>query len=330
MQNINKLSVFYIGIILIILQFVSCQTSPDIPARDFRQDMRDFVINIADTAHTADSSFIVIPQNGQELLSLSDGPGGSIATDYIAAIDGTGREDLYYGYNADDVATPPAENEYMINYLERFETEGIEVLIIDYCSTESYMLNSYTDNNSKGFISFAADQRDLTNIPEYPPSPYNVNSDDITDISLARNFLFMINSKNFNSTQNFVDTIKLTNYDVIIIDLFHNEETYTSSQINQLKFKDNGGSRLVICYMSIGEAEDYRFYWDPSWDTTNPIWLGRENPDWAGNYKVRYWEENWQNIILTGGDSYLGKILAAGFDGVYLDIIDGFEYFENY
>ena len=27
--------------------------------------------------------------------------------------------------------------------------------------------------------------------------------------------------------------------------------------------------------------------------------------------------------------SYLEKIIGAGFDGVYLDIIDGFEYFEG-
>ena len=27
-------------------------------------------------------------------------------------------------------------------------------------------------------------------------------------------------------------------------------------------------------------------------------------------------------------DAYLDRILAAGFDGVYLDIIDAFEYFE--
>ena len=82
--------------------------------------------------------------------------------------------------------------------------------------------------------------------------------------------------------------------------------------------------------MSIGEAEDYRFYWDDSWSTGDPVWLDRENPNWAGNFKVRYWEDEWQEIVLSGANSYLGGILSAGFDGVYLDIIDGFEYFENY
>jgi len=34
-------------------------------------------------------------------------------------------------------------------------------------------------------------------------------------------------------------------------------------------------------------------------------------------------------IIYGNNNSYLKKILDAGFDGVYLDIIDAFEYFEN-
>ncbi len=59
-----------------------------------------------------------------------------------------------------------------------------------------------------------------------------------------------------------------------------------------------------------------------------PDWLDKENPDWEGNYKVWYWEKDWQDIIFGNDNSYLKKILNAGFDGVYLDIIDAFEYYE--
>ncbi len=81
--------------------------------------------------------------------------------------------------------------------------------------------------------------------------------------------------------------------------------------------------------MSIGEAEDYRYYWQDSWINNPPNWLEDENPDWEGNYKVRYWDKDWQSIIYGNDNSYLKKIINAGFDGVYLDIIDAFEYFEN-
>jgi cysteinyl-tRNA synthetase len=57
--------------------------------------------------------------------------------------------------------------------------------------------------------------------------------------------------------------------------------------------------------------------------------LGGENPDWKGNYKVKYWDPQWQAIIYGNDRSYAKMILDAGFDGVYLDLIDAFEYYEQ-
>ena len=65
------------------------------------------------------------------------------------------------------------------------------------------------------------------------------------------------------------------------------------------------------------------------WHNQKPVWLEEENPNWPGNYKVKYWDPEWQSIIFGSENAYLDAILAVNFDGVYLDIIDGFEYFEN-
>jgi len=59
-------------------------------------------------------------------------------------------------------------------------------------------------------------------------------------------------------------------------------------------------------------------------DPGAPSWLDKENPDWPGNYKVRFWDSGWQAIIFQ----YLDKILAQGFDGVYLDLVDAYEYYQ--
>jgi cysteinyl-tRNA synthetase len=75
--------------------------------------------------------------------------------------------------------------------------------------------------------------------------------------------------------------------------------------------------------MSIGEAEDYRFYWQDGWEVGDPTWLDAVNPNWEGNYKVRYWEAEWQQLIFD----YTDRLIAAGFDGAYLDIIDAYQYF---
>jgi len=116
---------------------------------------------------------------------------------------------------------------------------------------------------------------------------------------------------------------------LLILDLFFGNEAFTEEEIQQLKQKKNGNERLVIAYMSIGEAEDYRFYWNECWNSTPPAWLVEENPNWEGNYKVKYWDKDWKNLIYGSETAYLNIIINAGFDGVYLDIIDGFQYFES-
>ena len=120
--------------------------------------------------------------------------------------------------------------------------------------------------------------------------------------------------------------------DWIVLDAaFSTDEPWTPAD---LKFIGAGKTgRKVVAYLSIGEAEDYRPYWKPEWDankdgkpdTNAPAFLVGENPDWSGNYRVKYWHADWQKIILAAVD----QIMAQGFDGVYLDIVDGFETFER-
>lgn len=122
--------------------------------------------------------------------------------------------------------------------------------------------------------------------------------------------------------------LSATDYDLFVIDYSRDgseDGAFAAGDIAALQ--DGGaGNRTVLAYLSIGEAEDYRFYWH----AIDPGLLGPANPDWPGNYPVRYWEPGWQEIIVSGnedmGASYLDRVIDAGFDGVYLDLFDAFEY----
>lgn len=289
----------------------------------FRQEMRDFIKRISATAKSSDSSFVVIQQNGEDLVMEA----GRLQQDYLSAVDGIGREDFLYGYQQDNLATPAEDRNYILSFLNRFKSNHKTVMITDYCSSENKVLDSYQTNSQYGFISFAADQRDLNSIPPFPQPVFNENDLDISTLSGARNFLYIINPDRYSSKNAYIDAIAITNYDLVIVDLFFHESALTRSDVASLQVKHNGAKRMVICYMSIGEAEDYRYYWDKSWTGNPPHWLLQENPDWPGNYKVNYWDPDWQQIIVGPESAYLSLILKAGFDGVYMDLVDAYEYF---
>lgn len=119
---------------------------------------------------------------------------------------------------------------------------------------------------------------------------------------------------------------------------------WAAEDVAAMRRRTSGKPRIVLAYMSIGEAESYRGYWRRHWRVAPPPWLGAENKDWQGNYAVRYWYPQWKRLIFDDGTDpglvtrslrywfpgwftrpYLDRILEAGFDGVYLDKIDGFE-----
>src|SRR5262245_1818971 len=106
--------------------------------------------------------------------------------------------------------------------------------------------------------------------------------------------------------------------DMAVIDAFGEDGMmFGRKQVDAMRRKPDGSRRIVLAYMSIGEAENYRWYWP----RRSAEWLADENKKWPGNFAVRFWHPDWQAIVFD----YLDKIVAAGFDGVYLDRVDIFE-----
>ncbi|HEX9637110.1 MAG TPA: MJ1477/TM1410 family putative glycoside hydrolase [Acidobacteriota bacterium] len=129
-------------------------------------------------------------------------------------------------------------------------------------------------------------------------------------------------------------------FDLLVIDYSRDGTAETEFNAGQIAaVRDGiGGSKVVLAYLSIGEAESYRYYFDPDWidpetgqpSAAAPSFLDGPNSDFPDNYKVRYWMPGWRAILFGRASpglerSYLDRILQAGFDGVYLDIIDAYE-----
>lgn len=102
----------------------------------------------------------------------------------------------------------------------------------------------------------------------------------------------------------------------------------------------DGQRKVVTSYLSIGEASDFRTYWDDAWTANGdadsplqpgaPTWLGPVNPSFPESRKVRYWDTDWQDVVFNNGRTgWLDQIVTQGFDGAYLDIVDAFYFWGN-
>jgi cysteinyl-tRNA synthetase len=126
-----------------------------------------------------------------------------------------------------------------------------------------------------------------------------------------------------------IPEISSSPFDLVVIDPVDEDNSgkpFAPEELARMRRRPGKeGARILLAYLSIGEAEEYRRYWRSIWKKSPPSWLGNLNPEWEGNYKVRFWDRGWQIIILR----QLEKILSAGFDGVYLDIVDAWEYWAD-
>jgi cysteinyl-tRNA synthetase len=279
---------------------------PAVEMVTFIQEMKQYAIN-------RNPDFLVIQQNAVSLCD--DHP------ELFNIIDAISQEAVRFDGDATDDWNDPTgydwKNEvslvdYYLEYLEEYINAGVPVFNCEYAL--NYALTAYSKSIARGFIPYVS-QRSLARLTSTPPPGYGTVS---MDLSSVKSFLYQLQELDFKA-------VGETFFDLVIMDYSlggEEEGEYTAVQIDSVRQRSDG-ERIILSYMSIGEAEDYRFYWKDGWKPGKPSWLGPENPDWGGNYKVKFWEQGWQDIIF----SYTDRILDAGFDGVYLDIIDAYDYY---
>jgi len=150
-----------------------------------------------------------------------------------------------------------------------------------------------------------------------------------------------------------VDTLVASRYDMLVVEPtrtdWSSDDKYfdTKTMVSRLKNSkahDGTHHKLVIAYIDIGEAEDWRWYWtwSQNWDCVGdppadwPSYILACDPDgWTGNYPLAYWDPAWKDIIIYGQNqgshpdrdytSVIDEAINDGFDGIYLDWVEAFE-----
>jgi endo-alpha-1,4-polygalactosaminidase (GH114 family) len=116
-------------------------------------------------------------------------------------------------------------------------------------------------------------------------------------------------------------------YDMLIADYYANHNTIDPAGVRI--FQDsNARGRLAIAYIDAGEfmrccsnidLPDQALWFDAQGELTAaaPSWFGPRTPNFNNLWVVRDWDPAWQAYIL----SEIDKIIALGFDGVFLDTL---------
>jgi cysteinyl-tRNA synthetase len=157
-----------------------------------------------------------------------------------------------------------------------------------------------------------------TLVPQ-PPA----GSVELPGLAEVRHWLYLID---VDLEADVVAQIAASAYDMIVLDYIPSERESADYPMAEVVVQLHNARqpKLVLAYVDIGEAEDYRTYWQPGWEVGDPAWIAGDDPDgWQGNYPVAYWDEGWRAVWLGDG-SLLDQIVGAGFDGVYLDWVEAY------
>ncbi|WP_236630084.1 endo alpha-1,4 polygalactosaminidase [Thermus thermamylovorans] len=104
--------------------------------------------------------------------------------------------------------------------------------------------------------------------------------------------------------------------DLVVIDLTKDGRVPWSPQdLQALRGK------RALAYLEVGGMENYRAEYLLVQQQASDLLLNTV-PGWPGEWYVKYWDERWWDLVVA---PRLDKALAAGFQGVYLDLVDAYE-----
>ena len=149
-------------------------------------------------------------------------------------------------------------------------------------------------------------------IPQTISTPKKIEkarTPDVAKISNYNSWAYILNAIDF-------EAIKKSTYDVVIIDTEKDDKLIDAETIKSLKKKPDNSIRKVFAYVSLGEAEDYRPYWKKEWSTKPPVWMGKEDRIWKGNFEIKnLMAPEWIDISKRTID----MVVAMGYDGILIN-----------
>ncbi len=302
---------------------------------DFKEEMRLFIQTISRYARGLKPEFVIIVEDGLELLTKVDVVDAEIvspARAYTRSIDGIMEVGLFhgvpfFGQPHDD----PKIQEVRLANTDRAHKESLPVLVLDKTDQTDQVNAGYKQSRQRGYIYSSIFNQEVQDsiLPKYPARPFNENSTSILSLGSVKNFAIIGNPAVYGRQDEFALRMHKTNYDMLIVDVFLGGQPLKRQTVATLKYKQIGARRMVLARVNIGTAARYYYYWKRNWSSGSPLWIGapmKRDPD---RYFVEYWRPEWQRIITGDTQSLIYGLLAQGYDGVVLSDVDVYNVLES-
>ena len=306
---------------------------------DYREQMRSLITKISRFARRVDKNFIVMSRGGLELLEKVTGneenATRSVATTYIKSIDGVILQNVFFppsNGDTDGRETDEIKQKNRMRLANLGKKRGLNIWVMEFAPKIDVAKRSYALAKANDFIPFTIDRSGtlFNTIPPFPSRPMFENSVNVHGLNSVKNYLFMINPSNFDTQDGMVERLGATNFDALVLDVFDNsQKPLTKKNVRRLQLKKIGSRRLVLAIMNISAADTSHYYWKSGWTVGNPRFVYAPSPGMSDRYLTKYWDRAWHDILTGKPDSYVYGIAKQGFDGVLLDGVENYRFFES-
>ena len=318
----------------------------DVPPRrilDYRMAMRDLVVALAQYGKSRFPDFQVLTHEGQYLLDKSlweyhrdgynqirkkEGYVDDISflsfdipeTDeetpftirrYVSLIDGIVVNNHYCGHKSLDSS------------IKEFD---IPIFSIEQCPYDTSLDQAIIDSISDkiGIYPFINKNNAFRKI--YHQLIINESAESITQTRDAKNISFLIDDRDFDDIYHFINDIRNSNYDIIVVSpVFQATHPFSKEDVDAMKFKKNGGKRLILAMYNISEISDTDYLWQKKWRKKLPSWIAAPSNTTENAFIAKYWTPQWKKLAAH----YFKSIVDSGYDGVFLTGIENHGYFEH-
>ncbi|HLO77021.1 MAG TPA: hypothetical protein VK196_11265 [Magnetospirillum sp.] len=213
----------------------------------------------------------------------------------------------------------------LVYALGALRQQGRSILSIESCKNQNDVDAAYRGGERDHVLTYAAVHSEaLSTLPK--GHPRNENAQPVTTVNGARNWLPLLRADRFGSKEEWLMALERTNHDVLFIDVTHRgSDPLTKDDVKRLRFKELGSPRLMLAVLPVGKAYDWRWYWKKGWEIGNPPFLFAPDGDDPGSFITDMNDPKWRELV----GKYLAGIMDLGFDGVVLDDLDTYLWFEE-